>query len=212
MRRSLVMILTMLFCFLEGYSRNADSVYVNVSLSYQKLLKEHSASAELSYFHAFPDNAYEFAAWEIRNNQNEEDVCKFVQMLGKLMSVKDTLYCKKLIYLSIGASLDADGFNYLHALLHEKLNENGLFGVFATILSDMTKGEQLRFWMFYWSSLCFQEETKGTYVDKDADKERRLIFKRLGHRRTMKHIVRLAYKYSSRQIYFVSSYHLRVLL
>lgn len=208
MRRSLVIILAMLFCLLEGYSREADSIYANVSQAYQKLLKEHSASAEIGYFRAFPDNAYEFVAWEIHSSKNNEDIYKYVQMLGKLTSVKDTLYCKKLINLSIGASLDADGLSYLHDLLHEKLKDDGLSGVFPVILSGMTKGEQLRFWMFYWSSLCFQEENGGKYVDKDADKELRLVLKRLGQRRTMKHIVRLAYKYSSHQIYFVSSYGL----
>lgn len=207
--------LVMLLCSLEGSSRSLDSVYVNVRESYRELSRKHSASAEALYFKAFPDNAHEFLAWEryrelreLHSSKRDEDVSGYVRMLGGLKSVNDTLYCKKLVNLSVGASLDADGFYWLHALLHDKLGGEKLSKTFFFVLSGMTRGEQIRFWQFYWSSVCLAREDEEVSVDEEAERELRLVLRRLGRNRKMKHIVRLAYEYSSRQIYFVSSYGL----
>ena len=215
MRQTLITVLVMLLCSLESSSRSLDSVYVNVLESYHKLSREHSASAEVLYFKAFPDNAHEFLAWERyrelrerHSSKRDEGVSGYVRMLGRLRTVNDTLYCRKLVNLSVGASLDADGFNWLHALLHDKLGDERLSKTFFFLLSGMTRGEQVRFWQFYWSSPCFGEEGEGGDADKEAESELRLVLRRLGRNRKMKRIVRLAYEYSFRQIYFVSSYGL----
>lgn len=208
MRQTLISVLFVLFCSLESNSQSLDSLYVNVYESYQRLSQEYSASAETLYFKAFPDNVYEFLALERHEAEGGEDICKYVQMLGRLTSVNDTLYCRKLINLSVGASLDSDGLNCLQSLLHAKLEDEKMSGTFFFLLSGMTKGEQIRFWQFYWSSLCFKEEYEGSYVDEEAERKLRLVLKRLGRNRQMKRIVRLAYEYSAHQIYFVSSYSL----
>ena len=86
-----------------------------------------------------------------------------------------------------------------------------LFSIFIDLLSrpTWTKGEQLRFWMFYWSSLSFIEQG---YIPKKTEEDRRpelnLILKRLKHNKDMRKIVRLAYEYSAYQVFFISSYNL----
>lgn len=80
---------------------------------------------------------------------------EYIERLGQLKTINDSIYCRKLINLSIGANYDSDGLNFFLYILKDKMNDSKLFGIFIDLLSrpTWTKGEQLRFWMFYWSSV-----------------------------------------------------------
>lgn len=209
MKHVTIVILVLLAGCLDANATSADSLFFKVKAAYDELQCKDTEMTEEKYLRAFPENVYEFVIWEqqMTDSRSSYDVLKYVQALGRLFLINDTLYCQKLINLSVGASLDADGLNYLRSILHKKIKDEKLSGIFLHLLSEMTVGEQLRFWQYYWSSLSFREEV-GQVEDKDAEKELSLLLKKKGVSKAMRRIIRLAFKYSSCQVYFVSAYHL----
>lgn len=205
----------LLFFTLEAHSSFTDNLHLQVSSAYEELLKSPSEITEVNYFMVFPDNYNEFIVWkwQIDNSEGQKmkHIEEYIERLGQLKTINDSIYCRKLINLSIGANYDSDGLNFFLYILKDKMNDSKLFGIFIDLLSrpTWTKGEQLRFWMFYWSSLSFVEQG---YIPKKTEEDRRpelnLILKRLKHNKDMRKIVRLAYEYSAYQVFFISSYNL----
>ena len=212
MRQAFYSIFILLFFTLEVHSVSTDSLCLRFKIAYEELLENPSEETEVNFFRAFPENYRQFVVLEQHLEDYREpkvDIVLCVKRLGQLTAVNDSVYCKKLINLSIGANYEADGFSYFQEILQEKVNDPKLFGIFIDLLSrpNDTRGEQLRFWMFYWSSLTFIEQG---IVPKKKEEERRpelnLILKRLKHNKAMRKIVRLAYKYSAYQVYFDECY------
>ena len=211
MKQILSSIFILLLFALEAHPASNASLYQRVKAAYEELLKTPSVANEVKFFRVFPENCQEFTVWEQQFNDNETQketmhIGKYIEMLGKLTAINDSIYCRKLINLATGANYEADGFNALQALLQKKVNNPRLFGIFVYLLSPpytKTKGERLRFWMFYWFSLSFIEEG---YEPKKKEEARRpelnLILRRLSHHKTMRKIVRLAYDYSAYQVFF----------
>ena len=215
MKQVFCSIFFLLLSALEAHASPADDLYLKVQAAYEELLANPSEESEVNFFRSFPDNCHEFIIWKHQYDHSKERKVKrielYIDRLGLLTAINDSVYCRKLVNLSIGASDEPDGFSRLQQILWEKVNDPKLFGIFIDLLSRPTgtRGEQLRFWMFYWSSLTFVEQG---IVPKKKEEERRpelnLILKRLRHNKSMRKIVRLAYKYSAYQVYFADCYTL----
>ncbi|MDR2569625.1 MAG: hypothetical protein LBD23_04920 [Oscillospiraceae bacterium] len=68
-----------------------------------------------------------------------------------LSLIPDSTYCDNLIRLSIGGKWDADAPSGLQRLLRRVMEKKT--ETFFSRLSKQSRGYQLRFWLFYWSSL-----------------------------------------------------------
>ena len=126
--------------------------------TYRKLLKNpQSRELQLDFFKAFPDNWDDFNSTYKYSDKDGYDLsmyniaCKHIQALGDCKAINDTLYCNKLIALSVGALLDADAPNHLQGLLHYTMQQRN--DVFLYCLSKIEKGHQMQFWQFYWSNI-----------------------------------------------------------
>ena len=76
---------------------------------------------------------------------------KHIKALGNCIAINDTLFCKRVIALSVGASLDVDAPNHLQELLHYTMQQKN--DVLLHCLLQIEKGHQMQFWQFYWSNI-----------------------------------------------------------
>lgn len=166
MKQIFYSIIILLFFTLEVHSSFTDTLHFRVSTAYKELLANPSEITEANFFQAFPDNCNEFVIWKWQFDNSKErkmmNIEEYIERLGQLVTIKDSIYCLKLIHLSIGANYDSDGLSFFQHILRDKMQNPKLFSIFIDLLSrpTWTKGEQLRFWMFYWSSLSFQRKRK----------------------------------------------------
>jgi hypothetical protein len=72
--------------------------------------------------------------------------------------IPDSLYFDKLISISVGGIWNADAVNYFQHFLHQVTLSKPK--IMIERLSKQTKGYQLRFWQFYWTSLPAAHEYK----------------------------------------------------
>lgn len=121
------------------------------------LLDPKSKHNQVQFFNAFPGNwcefndTYRYCNKEGYNLSMYSKAFEHIKALGCCTAINDTLFCNKLIALSVGASLDADAPNYLQRLLHDTMQEKN--DVFLHCLSEIEKGHQMQFWQFYWSNI-----------------------------------------------------------
>ena len=126
--------------------------------TYRKLLKNpQSRELQLDFFKAFPDNWDDFNSTYRYSDKDGYDLSMYsqayehIKALAECYAINDTLYCNKLIALSVGASLDVDAPNHLQGLLHYTMQQRN--DVFLYCLSKIEKGHQMQFWQFYWSNI-----------------------------------------------------------
>lgn len=138
--------------------------------TYRKLLKNpQSRELQLDFFKAFPDNWDDFNSTYKYSDKEGYDLSMYsqayehIKALAECYAINDTLYCNKLIALSVGASLDADAPNHLQGLLHYTMQHRN--DVFLYCLSEIEKGHQMQFWQFYWSNII-----DGDYQLKEFNK------------------------------------------
>lgn len=152
--------------------------------AYNKLLSDKSPKAQAEFFMAFPENWSDFIIMdhELTYRYNEPFYL-YIEDFGSLTAINDTLYCSKLINLTFGADLDSDGPNALHSVLHTVMedpffvtqnegasNKRNMPAIMLWILSHQLKGDIMRFWQFYWSSLYFEEDS-GVYNDDNYNED-----------------------------------------
>ena len=138
--------------------------------TYRKLLKNpQSRELQLDFFKAFPDNWDDFNSTYKYSDKEGYDLSMYsqayehIKALAECYAINDTLYCNKLIALSVGASLDADAPNHLQGLLHYTMQHRN--DVFLYCLSEIEKGHQMQFWQFYWSNII-----DGDYLLEEFNK------------------------------------------
>ena len=126
--------------------------------TYRTLLQNpQSRELQLDFFKAFPDNWDDFNSTYKYIDKDGYDLSMYsqayehIKALAECYAINDTLYCNKLIALSVGASLDVDAPNYLQRLLHNTMKQRN--DVFLYCLSEIEKGHQMQFWQFYWSNI-----------------------------------------------------------
>ena len=146
--------------------------------TYRKLLKNpQSRELQLFFFKAFPDNWDDFNSTYKYSDKDGYDLSMYsqayehIKALAECYAINDTLYCNKLIALSVGASLDADAPNHLQGLLHYTMQHRN--DVFLYCLSEIEKGHQMQFWQFYWSNIIdgdYQLEEFNKLYNKNKEK------------------------------------------
>ena len=146
--------------------------------TYRKLLKNpQSRELQLDFLKAFPDNWDDFNSTYKYSDKDGYDLSMYsqayehIKALAECYAINDTLYCNKLIALSVGASLDVDAPNHLQELLHYTMQQRN--DVFLYCLSKIEKGHQMQFWQFYWSNIIdgnHQQEEFNKLYNKNKEK------------------------------------------
>ena len=138
--------------------------------AYAALEKEpQNIRRQKDFFSAFPSCWNDFYSTYRYCNSDGYDLSMYnqayehVQALGKCTAINDSVFCNRLIALSVGASLDADAPNHLQTLLHNTMQEKN--EVFLYCLSKIEKGHQMQFWQFYWSSITDSQDARKEYVE-----------------------------------------------
>ena len=116
----------------------------------------HDRICQENFFKAFPGTWYEFISTYGFSEQiiSKSDVTYgegHINAFGQLNLINDTLYCSKLIDISIGAYIDADAPNYLKVLLQRVMGEKT--PLMMELISSMLESDQMLFWGFYWASI-----------------------------------------------------------
>lgn len=171
---------------------------------YRRLLQNpQSKELQLDFFRAFPENWDDFNSTYRYSDKNGYDLSMYnrayehIKALAECYAINDTLYCNKLIALSVGASLDVDAPNYLQTLLHDTMQEKN--DVFIHCLSKIEKGHQMQFWQFYWSNIIdgkSQEKEFETLYNINKEKYPNLI-------KTMS----IAFEYFNNGVLFMSDFN-----
>ena len=116
-----------------------------------------SRESQLDFFKAFPNNWDDFNSTYRYSDKVGYDLSMYsqayhhIKALAECYAINDTLYCNKLIALSVGATLDADAPSYLQGVLHYTMKREN--DTFMHCLSNIDKGHQMQFWQFYWSQI-----------------------------------------------------------
>lgn len=132
--------------------------------AYRELIKDpQSKENQMTFFDLYPTTWMEFQmmyqfvpgdkmAYEYDNTMCIDWSMKHLKAFKSLLGVvPDTLFYDKLITLCIGGKWYADAPNFLKIFIRETTVKNP--EIMVERLSKHTKGYQLRFWQFYWSSL-----------------------------------------------------------
>ena len=146
--------------------------------TYRTLLQNpQSRESQLDFFKAFPNNWDDFNSTYRYSDKVGYDLSMYsqayqhIKALAECYAINDTLYCNKLIALSVGASLDVDAPNHLQGLLHYTMQQRN--DVFLYCLTKIEKGHQMQFWQFYWSSIVDgQSQEKEFEVLYNTNKEK----------------------------------------
>ena len=171
--------------------------------TYWALLQDpQSRELQLDFFRAFPDNWDDFNSTYKYSDKDGYDLSMYnrayehIKALAECYAINDTIYCNKLIALSVGASLDADAPNHLQTLLHDTMQEKN--DVFIHCLSKIEKGHQMQFWQFYWSNTVdgqSQEKEFQTLYNINKEKYPNLM-------KTMS----IAFEYFNNEVLFMSDF------
>lgn len=216
MKRALLFLLLAMLPQVALLAEAPDSMVLSINDAYKALKASHTTAAQKAFFDVFPSSPRRLAFIEdyiVEAGKEDIDFHGWLEAFGNVPAIDDSTYCDKLLRLSIGAQLDADGFNFLHALLHEKLgcvaccgraggHVPGMMQELLRQLSHRTKGEQMRFWQFYFSSLWHEEDHHSIDHSHDAELER--VMNAAGRNTDMGRTIRLAFEYSSNEVVFMS--------
>ncbi len=190
--------------------------------TYFKLKEKYTPKNQKAFFDAFPftwDEFYEQickgdSLSEKANDYHVKD--NIVTTFSDLDAINDTAVCIKLLNLSLGARYDVDVIGRLQEALHGKMG--GVVGkgndhkvspkaavripkIMFYLLSKVAKGDQWRFWEYYWSSLKHEED--GGVIDHFWDKEvERLAKLMAGKYPQQEKTMRTAYEYFSNGVWF----------
>ena len=173
MKRLILITLILLSCITAGFSQCfVDTAKLN--RAGRDLIKgPRTYEKEKAFFDAFPTSWMEYILTYqyYRNRPYELDFSEHIEVFENLRLIPDSLYCDKLIFISIGGRWVADTPSALQRLLHRIMDKKS--DVFFARLAKHRKGIRLRFWQFYWSSLY--RPTDGGSVRDDYPKECELL-------------------------------------
>lgn len=151
---STIFLLAALLATVSAQSFIIDITRLNKA--YNELLRNpQSQHSQREFFNAFPSSwqeyydTYKYCEREGYDLSMYYKAFEHIEALENCTTINDTLYCNRLIALSVGAVLDSDAPNYLQKLLHYTMQHKN--DVFMHCLSQIEKGHQMQFWQFYWS-------------------------------------------------------------
>jgi hypothetical protein len=179
MMKQIFFIISLSLSFSTGYSQYFPVDTAKLNTAYRNLI-ENPKSKELSeiFFDAFPSTWIEFImTYQYMWDKEKKYDLTMCNLCGKHIDafldifpvIPDSIYCDKLISLAIGGRWDADLPSALQRTIIHKIMSIKPEAMFRQ-LSKQTRGFQLRFWQFYWSSL----EANNVY-DKDCNKLKKMM-------------------------------------
>lgn len=154
-------LLFVILFMLVVHSANAQYFQVDtakLNTAYRELVNNpDSKEKQEAFFNAFPNNWREFITTYCFCSNDGYDLTMYsaaydhIAALGSKMSmINDTVYCRKLVNIAVGATYDADAPNYFKSLLHRVMRKK--MDVMLYNVSWLRKGHCMQFWQFYWSS------------------------------------------------------------
>ncbi len=197
--------------------------------TYCKLLEKDTPNNQKAFFDAFPMRWEDFYNQIYKRESLSDNVKSWdvISAFEYLTAINDTAVCIKLLNLSLGAIyFGCDDPRQLQELVIHKMN--GWVGkgddykispkaavripkIMFWLLSHVAKGDQLRFWEHYWSSL-YHDCDGGAGIDHSRDKEVEKMAKLMdGKYPQLEKAMRTAYEYFSNGLWGLSttsySYH-----
>ncbi|MDR0560410.1 MAG: hypothetical protein LBG92_09570 [Prevotellaceae bacterium] len=159
LKKSILIVIACIFIWNKSYSQT-DTALVN---AYQDLVNG-KEGAEMAYFAAFPVTFMQFYETML-NPAKDRLFCEkhLAAFRNKLSNVPVAAYYKRLVTLSITGIWS--GFRcvtYLQDLIHYYTEKNPQ--QMLKSLSTFSRGYQLRFWQFYWSSPNTTDVYQNEYV------------------------------------------------
>ena len=155
----------------DVFAANADSIATSLHRAYRILNESPTEANQRIYFNAFPSTWRDFMRLEDQmDNLNGSDLHEYIKALEQLTAIEDTAFAAKLVNLSIGADYDADGANYMQSLIRRKMMDERFVSIVFWYLSNTLKGDQMRFWQFYWSSLYIEEDNINQHYVMTEDR------------------------------------------
>lgn len=160
--------LTSLFV-LNGMSQTFLVDTLNLNSAFRELVSNPDTKEyQEKYFNAFPDTWQEFYSLYRYVGGGNYDLAMYhlaSEQIGALdgmvTQINDTVYCRKLVNIAIGAVYEADAPNYYKALLHRVMWKKT--DVMLYTVSLLRKGYQMQFWQFYWSSASTSKDMEEEY-------------------------------------------------
>jgi hypothetical protein len=161
-RHIFIIIAACLFFQQQAYSQRFPMDTTKLKNAYNELMANPKSSRQqMIFFKLFPSTWLEYyLTYGFIDVKNLNYLCgKHGKAFEKLYgSIPDSLYFDKLISIAIGGRWDSDRVYFSQDFLHQVTEAKPK--VMLARLSKQTKGYQLRFWQFYWSSLPAGHELK----------------------------------------------------
>lgn len=163
------LLLLLLFCAtILSAQNNVDTLRLNSS--YRELVRNpKSEELQKEFLNAFPNTWKSFL--RTYDFYPEKDLTMYklgydhiVNGLGKLITLlPDSVYCDKLIELSIGGRWEADAPNYLQMVVRQTMQKKP--EVMFQRLSLLWQGDVFPFWYFFFHSLHSTKEDICLYSE-----------------------------------------------
>jgi hypothetical protein len=162
MKTSFISVLLILFGT-NIYSQYFPVDTMKLNHAYNEMVNDpHNFAKEKTFLDAFPSTFSEYLmVYQYHPDPNYDLSMYFkcsdhvLKGLASLSLIPDTIFCEKLIKLSLNGRWNADAPNYLKMVLHQVM-EKKTESLFHS-LSEMEVGQQFSFWYFYFSSLYAKE-------------------------------------------------------
>jgi hypothetical protein len=162
----LIVVVNMGLSVHHSYSQCLLVDTAKLNTAYRELEKNPASNKlQKDFFDAFPSTWMEFVMTYQYIHDDltmhflaEEHISMLVSLLPRV-GVQDSVICDKLISLSIGGKWDADAPNSLKSKIREVMSFR--MELMFERISKQSRGFQLRFWQFYWSSLLANKTYKA---------------------------------------------------
>ena len=178
--------------------------------------KSLTISEQHEFFKLIPSTWDEFKTFLESEESQSTHTNEVFDKLTKLSAINDTIFCIKLMNIAITADYGVDGANYFQDVLHRKMGcttclknkDKDMLNVMLWVISKIMKGDQMRFWQFYWASLSHEED--GGVIDSSHKKEKDRVLSAMDKfYPEMKRTASIAYEYFSNGVMFEDWYPYR---
>lgn len=168
-----------IFAVLTSIGANAQYYIIDtlkLNSSYRALTADPDNPAkQMAFFEAFPASWSEYSTTYIQPfaydrsgaiNQPFDDRMTTVALdqvlsFGKLNAIPDSIVCPKAVNIAVSAVYDVDGPNYFLTTLRNLMKDRE--SEMLKVISEMTDGDQLRFWLFFWASQIESPKLKAEF-------------------------------------------------
>lgn len=176
MKKATFLILFAILATLGAHAQYYIIDTLQLNSAYRALMAAPNDPAkQMAFFDAFPASWSEYATTYIQPvasgknraiHQPFDDRMTAIALdqvlsFGKLNTIPDSLICPKAVNIAVSAVYDVDGPNYFLSTLRNLMKDRE--SEMLKVISEMTVGDQLRFWMFFWASQFEHPQAKANF-------------------------------------------------